>query len=133
VQAVNPQVDVEAAMLALIGFTLLLLFQVLGEALALVMPLNLPGPVIGLLLLWPALANRWIRERISAVAEFLLANLSLLFVPVGVGVIIHLDVLAPIWWQILLILVLSTVLGLVVTVGVLAGLSKLSKGADRDG
>lgn len=117
-------------MLALIGFTLLLLFQVLGEAFALILPLNLPGPVIGLLLLWPALANRWIRERISAVAEFLLANLSLLFVPVGVGVIIHLDVLAPVWWQILLILLVSTVLGLVVTLGVLAG---LSKGADRDG
>ncbi len=116
-------------MLALIGFTVLLLFQVLGEALALVLPLNLPGPVMGLLLLWPALASTWIRERVAAVADFLLSNLSLLFVPVGVGVIIHLDVLAPIWWQILLILVLSTVLGLVVTVGVLAG---LSKGSDRD-
>ena len=116
-------------MLALIGFTLLLLFQVLGEALALVLPLNLPGPVIGLLLLWPALKSHWIRERIAAVADFLLANLSLLFVPVGVGVIIHLDVLAPVWWQILLILVFSTVLGLVVTVGVLAA---LFKGSDHD-
>ena len=57
-----------------------------------------------------------------AVAEFLLANLSLLFVPVGVGVIIHLDVLAPIWWQVGLVLLVSTLFGLVVTVAVLAGL-----------
>jgi holin-like protein len=56
------------------------------------------------------------------VADFLLVNLSLLFVPVGVGVIIHLDVLGPIWWQVGLILLLSTLLGLVVTVAVLVGL-----------
>lgn len=109
-------------MQALIGFTLLLLFQVLGEALSWVSPLQLPGPVFGLLLLWPALSNTWILQHVRAVAEFLLANLSLLFVPVGVGVIIHLDVLGPIWWQVGLILLVSTLLGLVVTVAVLAGL-----------
>lgn len=109
-------------MQALIGFTLLLLFQVLGEALSLVLPLQLPGPVIGLLMLWPSLANTWMLRHVRAVAEFLLANLSLLFVPVGVGVIIHLDVLAPIWWQVGLILLLSTLLGLAVTAVVLVGI-----------
>jgi holin-like protein len=115
-------------MQALIGFTLLLLFQVFGEALSWVLPLNLPGPVLGLLMLWPSLANTWILAHVRAVAEFLLANLSLLFVPVGVGVIIHLDILAPIWWQIGLVLLLSTLIGLIVTVAVLAGLSQPGDG-----
>lgn len=117
-------------MQALIGFTLLLLFQLLGEVLSWVLPLTLPGPVLGLLILWPALANTWILSHVRAVAEFLLANLSLLFVPVGVGVIIHLDVLAPIWWQVGLILLLSTLAGLIVTVAVLSNLSQPGNGDD---
>jgi holin-like protein len=102
-------------MRALTGLTWLLLFQALGELVSFGMVLNLPGPVIGLLMLWPMLCLPAIREPITAVAQFLLANLSLLFVPVGVGVIIHLDVLAAVWWKVLIILVLSTVIGLVVS------------------
>jgi holin-like protein len=105
-------------MQALIGLTWLLLFQVLGELLARILAtfgLSLPGPVIGLLVLWPLLSVARIRQPITVVAQFLLTNLSLLFVPVGVGVIIHLDSLAAVWWKVLVILVLSTVIGLVVS------------------
>lgn len=102
-------------MSALIGFTLLLVFQVLGEGLAKWFRLDLPGPVIGLMLLWPSLYHPWIRLHVQAVAGFLLSNLSLLFIPVGVGVILHLDVLKTVWWQIALSLLISTVLGLVAT------------------
>jgi holin-like protein len=101
---------------ALIGFTLLLLYQVAGEAIARLFALDLPGPVLGLMLLWPSLQLQWIREQVGAVAGFLLSNLSLLFIPVGVGVILHLDLLSTIWWQIALALLLSTILGLIATV-----------------
>jgi len=103
-------------MSALIGFTLLLLYQVAGEAVARLFALDLPGPVIGLVLLWPSLAVPWIQRHVSEVAGFLLSNLSLLFIPVGVGVILHLELLSTIWWQIGLALVVSTLLGLVTTV-----------------
>lgn len=102
-------------MSALIGFTLLLVFQVLGEGVAKWFRLDLPGPVIGLVLLWPSLYHPWVRSHVQAVAGFLLSNLSLLFIPVGVGVILHLDLLATVWWQIALSLLVSTVLGLVAT------------------
>jgi holin-like protein len=101
---------------ALIGFTLLLLYQVAGEVIARLFALDLPGPVLGLMLLWPSLQVQWIREQVGAVAGFLLSNLSLLFIPVGVGVILHLDLLSTIWWQIALALLVSTILGLIATV-----------------
>ncbi len=102
-------------MAALIGFTLLLVYLVAGELLALWFDLGLPGPVIGMLLMWPSLSIAWVRHHVQAVADFLLANLSLLFIPVGVGVILHIDVLRTIWWQVTLALVVSTVLGLATT------------------
>lgn len=102
-------------MAALIGFTLLLVYLVAGELLSLWFDFGLPGPVIGMLLMWPSLSVAWVRHRVQAVADFLLANLSLLFIPVGVGVILHLEVLRTIWWQVTLALVVSTVLGLATT------------------
>ena len=103
-------------MSALVGFSLLLVYQVAGEVLARLFQLTLPGPVIGLILLWPSLTNAWVREQVETVAGFLLSNLSLLFIPVGVGVILHLDLLSSIWWQIALCLIISTLLGLVATI-----------------
>ena len=103
-------------MSALVGFSLLLVYQVAGEVLARLFQLTLPGPVIGLILLWPSLANAWVREQVETVAGFLLSNLSLLFIPVGVGVILHLDLLSSIWWQIAICLIVSTLLGLVATI-----------------
>lgn len=102
-------------MAALIGFTLLLVYLVAGELLSLWFDFGLPGPVIGMLLMWPSLSVVWVRHHVQAVADFLLANLSLLFIPVGVGVILHLEVLRTIWWQVTLALVVSTVLGLATT------------------
>jgi len=117
-------------MSALVGFTLLLLYQVAGEAIARLFALDLPGPVIGLVLLWPSLAVPWIHRHVSEVAGFLLSNLSLLFIPVGVGVILHLELLSTIWWQIALALVASTLLGLVTTVLLLRWLIRDHQGQE---
>ncbi len=114
-------------MSALIGFTLLLLYQVAGEAIARLFALELPGPVIGLMLLWPSLAIGWVRQHVSEVAGFLLSNLSLLFIPVGVGVILHLELLSTIWWQVTLALLVSTLLGLMTTVWLLRWLIRPSE------
>ena len=96
---------------ALRGFTLLLLCQSAGEALARLAHWPLPGPVLGLVLLvgllqWPA-----VRVPVEAAAQPLLGHLSLLFVPVGVGVIGHLGLVGQYGVQMLVALVLSTSLG----------------------
>ena len=97
----------------------MLLLQVAGEGLTHVLGLPFPGPVVGLVLLLFALRWTCIREPINAIAEMLLAHLSLLFVPVGVGVITHLQLASQFGWQLLLVIVLSTWIGLAVTAIVL--------------
>ncbi|MEO7335442.1 MAG: CidA/LrgA family protein [Caldimonas sp.] len=104
------------------GLAILLLLQAVGEGLTHALRLPFPGPVVGLVLLLVALRWRRISEPVSATAEFLLAHLSLLFVPVGVGVITHLDLVSRYGLQLLVVIVLSTWLGLTVTALVLRSL-----------
>lgn len=121
-------------MTALRGLALLLLFQAAGEGLTRALALPFPGPVVGLVLL--LLGLRWplIREPVKASAELLLAHLSLLFVPVGVGVITRLDLVSRYGPQLLAVIVLSTWLGMAVTALVLRGLLRTHPtGEDGDG
>jgi holin-like protein len=107
---------------ALKGLALLLLCQSAGEALARLTHAPLPGPVLGLLILWALLNVEAVRRPAGAAAEVLLAHLSLLFVPVGVGVIVHLDLIARHGVRMAVVVVLSTWVGLAVTALVLRGL-----------
>ena len=107
---------------ALRGLAVLLLCQSAGEAVSRLARLPLPGPVLGLLLLWALLNLPALRASVAAAAEPLLQHLSLLFVPVGVGVIVHLDLVARLGPRMLLALVLSTWVGLAVTALVLRAL-----------
>ena len=95
---------------ALRGFTLLLLCQSAGEALARLAHWPLPGPVLA------------VRVPVEAAAQPLLGHLSLLFVPVGVGVIGHLGLVGQYGVQMLVALVLSTWVGLLVAAWVLRAL-----------
>jgi holin-like protein len=118
---------------ALRGFTLLLILQTAGELLARGLGLPLPGPVLGLVLLWPCLTWPPMRRWVAPAADFLLAHLSLLFVPVGVGVVAHLDQLADHGPRVALVIVLSTWAGLAVTAGVMRALLRAAPAASRPG
>ena len=106
------------------GLAWLLVLQLAGEALTRLLNLPFPGPVVGMLLLWPALGFAAVREPVTDVARFLLAHLSLLFVPVGVGVITHLDVLRHYGLRLAAVIVLSTWIGIAVTALVLRTLMR---------
>ena len=103
-------------MQALRGLAWLLALQSVGELMTRGWSLPFPGPVIGMMLL--LLALRWsvVREPVAACADFLLTHLSLLFVPVGVGVMTHLSLVSQYGVRMLAVVVLSTLAGLVVTV-----------------
>ena len=103
----------------LTGLTWLLLCQSAGEALTRLVHLGLPGPVLGMLLLVVLLRWKAVREPVGAAADALLAHLSLLFVPVGVGVMTHMALLSQYGVRLLVALVLSTWIGLIVTALVL--------------
>lgn len=100
---------------ALRGLAWLLALQSIGELLARGLALPFPGPVIGMMLLLLALRAPMVREPVAACANFLLSHLSLLFVPVGVGVMTHLDLVGQYGARMLLVIVLSTWIGLGIT------------------
>lgn len=104
----------------LFAITLLLLFQLAGETISVLFNLPIPGPVIGMALLFAALALRGgpgveLRET----AQSLLQHLSLLFVPAGVGVMLHGRRMADEWLPIVVALVISTFLTIAATAWVL--------------
>jgi putative effector of murein hydrolase LrgA (UPF0299 family) len=103
----------------LTGLAWLLLCQSAGELLARLLQLPLPGPVVGMLLLLVALRWPQVRTPVGAVADALLAHLSLLFVPVGVGVMTHMGLLSQYGLRMLVAIVVSTWIGLAVTAIVL--------------
>jgi len=106
------------------GLAWLLALQTLGELLSRALKLPFPGPVVGMVLLLLALQWPVVREPVSTCADFLLGHLSLLFVPVGVGVMTHLTLVSQYGGRMLIVIVLSTWIGLAVTAGVLYRLSR---------
>ncbi len=107
---------------ALLGLTILLLCQSAGEVLTRLTHVGLPGPVLGMLLLLGLLRWPLLRAPVQAAANALLAHLSLLFVPVGVGVMTHLDLIATYGLRLGVAVLLSTVIGLAVSALVLQAL-----------
>jgi holin-like protein len=107
-----------------IAFLILVGCELIGEVLRRALHLPLPGPVIGMFLLAVALIVGGDDEasgvpdkysQLSRTANALIANMGLLFVPAGVGVVAEFGVLRQNWLPILVGLLVSTVLGLVVT------------------
>lgn len=106
------------------ALTLLLACQLTGEALARIVGLPIPGPVIGLALLFLGLQARraWRPEAqpvdelpLGTVCGVLLAHLSLLFVPAGAGIVRHAGSLVAHGPGLIAALLVSTALTLVVT------------------
>ncbi len=96
--------------------TLIFVCQLVGEFIISATGLPMPGPVIGMVLLFCYLLVRgYIPDDLGAVGDGLLSHLSLLFVPAGVGVMLHFKLLGDDMLAIGLALVVSTTLTVVVT------------------
>jgi holin-like protein len=106
-------------------FLTLLIFQTIGEALSHGLSLPVPGPVIGMVLLFIFLMLKDdALEKLAPTAQGLLRHLSILFVPAGVGVMVHGRRIAAEWLPITVALVVSTVAALIVTALVVRWLQK---------
>jgi holin-like protein len=98
------------------ALALLLALQTIGEILSYALHLPIPGPVIGMVMLLALLALRpTLVARLKGTTSTLLQHLSLLFVPAGVGVMVHWQRLASEGVAILAAIVVSTVLAIAVT------------------
>ena len=100
----------------LLEFLIIAAFYYTGELLHTLIPLPVPAAVYGMVLLFAALCTGAVKlERVEHAADFLLANLSVMFIPAAVGIVGLLDVLADSWWKIVLICVLTTFSTLAIT------------------
>ena len=98
------------------GFVGLMAYWLVGELLVGILGLNLPGAVAGmLLLLVVSLVRKRVSPGVSHASHGLLANLSLLYVPAGVGIMTHAALLTEHGLGMLATLVLSTAITLAVT------------------
>ncbi|MFC3123876.1 CidA/LrgA family protein [Pseudoroseomonas globiformis] len=112
------------------GLTILLLCQLAGEMLARLLHLPIPGPVIGMALLFAGLL---LRDRLrpgstrpdpgmpglGQVADGLLSHLGLMFIPAGVAVVVYGPHLAREWAPMSLAIVIGT-LGTIALTGRIA-------------
>jgi holin-like protein len=117
------------------SLSLILLCQLAGEIIVRGLVLPMPGPVLGLMFLLLLLLAR---DRFAILARGplgdggvetasrgLLANLSLLFVPAGVGVVQKLDLIAAHGIAIIAVLAVSVVVTLLMTVATFLAASRL--------
>ena len=98
-------------------------FQLLGEVIQKIFAINIPGPVIGLILLLLSFiffskrltqSKKMIKE-ISVTSNQIINYLSLLFVPIGVGVVMHINYLGDNLFKIFSIITIGTLATLVFT------------------
>ena len=117
------------------SLSLILLCQLAGEVIVRGLGLPMPGPVLGLVFLLLLLLAR---DRFAALARGplqqdgvenasrgLLAHLSLMFVPAGVGVVQKLDLVAEHGIAIAVVLATSVVVTLLVTVATFLVVNRL--------
>ena len=108
------------------AFALILACELVGEVTVQATSLPIPGPVLGMLLLLAWLFLRGgVSDRLERTASALLSNLSLLFVPAGVGVLVHWEAIREGWLPLVVALVGSTLITLAVTALVMLGMQRL--------
>jgi holin-like protein len=103
---------------------LIFLFQLIGELVQKVLELNIPGPVIGLILLlsilllskkYDHIVIQNLKINLINSAENLVNYIPLFFLPVGVGVVMHLSFLEDSLVKVLFIIVFGTLVTLALT------------------
>jgi len=113
------------------GIALLLLFQLIGESIVFSSGISLPGPVVGLVLFFVAMqlckqTGFSLFADAEKAADGFLANLGLLFVPAGVGVVALWSELQSQAAVLLLIVVVSAILTLIVSVWTFIAVQRLT-------
>lgn len=95
---------------------ILWLFYFVGSWIVQITGLVIPGSIVGLILLWIALALKWVDLRwVADGANFLIAFLTLFFIPSTVGVIQYPELLSVPGMLLVTAVFLSTLIAFVLT------------------
>ena len=91
-------------------FGIILAVTCVGEIMKYFIPLPIPGSIYGLILMFVLLLTKVIKvEHVKETGEFLIEIMPLMFVPAGVGLLDSWEALQPIWVQVIIITLISTV------------------------
>lgn len=97
-------------------FFLIILISFLGELLKYMIPLSIPASIYGMILLFLALEFKILKVfDVKETSSFLIEIMPIMFVPAGVGLLESWDALAPIWIQVVVITILSTIIVMAVS------------------
>lgn len=91
-------------------FVIILAVSFLGEALKIMLPLPVPASIYGLVFMFLALETGILKlEQVRETAKYLIEIMPLMFIPAGVGLLEAWGDLKPIWIQVILIMMISTI------------------------
>jgi holin-like protein len=90
-------------------------FWLMGETISFFTNLPIPGSIVAMLLIVVALEFKVIKSKdINRVCDFLLNNMALFFIPAGVGIMLHFEVIKQEWLPISIAIIVSCLLVLTV-------------------
>lgn len=93
------------------GLAIILGIYFIGEVITRLIGGFMPASVIGMLLLFGLLQGGIVAEEdIKGVCNFILSNMMLLFVPIGVGIMVSYKVLSDNWMVVVGIMLLTTII-----------------------
>ena len=97
-------------------FSIIMIFVLLGEFVAAILPLPIAGSIYGLILLFLALCIGIVKLRwIDDVATWLLSIMALFFIGPAVAVVDIWPQIADTWWKIVILLILVYVISMIMT------------------
>ena len=117
------------------SFFIILLYQLVGETIQKFFNIIIPGPVIGLvLLLITFIFIKKIKDKkvlqikkdVIKTGNIIVSHLSLLFIPIGVGVVMHISYLGENLFQVFAVIVIGTLLTVAFTAKIMELLNKIT-------
>ncbi len=81
-----------------------------GDLISLLLPFAFPGSVVSMLLILLLLSTNLMKEQsLGESADFMLCNMTFFFIPPGVSIIRYMDIINSIWWQLLVVNIVSVI------------------------
>ena len=109
-------------------YGIILIVTFLGECAKAIIPLPIPASIYGLVLMLAALCTHIIKvEDVKKAATFLIEIMPMMFIPAAVGIIAAWEMLRPIFGQVIVIIIISTILVMAVSGRVTQRINKLTE------
>ena len=111
---------------------MILIFSFIGEVLHAVIPIQMPASIYGLVLLFIALMTGLVKlPQVHEAARFLIEIMPLMFIPAAVGLTESWDKISPIFWKLIIVTAVSTVLVMAISGRVTQFVIRHEKGGDK--